>query len=59
MSLSAHIEALEKKHAELKEVVHQEMAHPFPDFARVTEWKKQKLRIKEELQRLYDAKQAA
>lgn len=59
MSLSAHIEALEKKHAELKAAVHEESARPLPDFARVTEWKKQKLKIKEELQRLYDSQQAA
>ncbi len=59
MSLSTHIEALEKKHAELENAVHTESARPLPDFARVTELKKQKLRIKEELQRLTDAQQAA
>lgn len=59
MSLSAHIETLEKKHAELKAAVHAESTHAYPDFARVTELKKQKLRIKEELQRLTEASRAA
>lgn len=59
MSLFTHIEALEHKHTELKAAVAAEIARPLPDFAKVTLWKKQKLRIKEELQRLQQSSEAA
>jgi hypothetical protein len=59
MSLSAHIESLENKHNELKAQVAAESARPSPDFAKVTQMKKQKLRIKEELQRLQQETEAA
>jgi hypothetical protein len=59
MSLYTHIEALEKKHTELKAAVAAEIAHPLPDFSKVTLWKKQKLKIKEELQRLREDADAA
>lgn len=59
MSLFTHIKALEKKHTELKAAVAAEIARPSPDFSKVTQWKKQKLRIKEELQKLREDSQAA
>ena len=59
MSIAAHIETLEKKHAELKAAVAVESARPLPDFAKVTQLKKQKLKIKEELQKLQRSDQAA
>lgn len=59
MSITAHIEALEKKHAELKAVVAAEITRPSPNFVKVTQWKKQKLKIKEELMRLQQNTEAA
>ncbi len=59
MSITAHINALEKKHTELKAAVAAESSRPSPDFAKVTQLKKQKLKIKEELQRLMRSDQAA
>ena len=59
MSMTAHIETLEKKHAELEEAINQESHRPAPDFTRVTQWKRQKLRLKEELERLKSQPQAA
>jgi len=49
MSVTSHITSLEHKHQQLKEAIAQEMAHPLPDFMRITELKKQKLALKEEI----------
>ncbi len=52
MSLSSHIEELRRKHETLSERV--ECAHQTPglDDLKITELKKQKLRLKEEIHRL-------
>ncbi len=53
MSINAHITSLEGKHAHLEEVIAEEMARPLPDFPAITNLKKQKLLLKEEIQRLH------
>ncbi|MEZ5691035.1 MAG: DUF465 domain-containing protein [Rickettsiales bacterium] len=54
MSIQSHIESLSEKHAQIKEQITEEMNHPSPDFGVITELKKQKLLIKEEMQRCID-----
>ena len=48
----AHISALENKHAGLDARISQEAHRPLPDMAVLAHLKKQKLRIKEEIQGL-------
>ena len=48
----AHISALENKHAGLDARISQEVQRPMPDTAVLARLKKQKLRIKEEIQGL-------
>lgn len=52
MSILAHLETLEEKHARYESLVTEEMARPLPDFRLITELKKQKLRVKEEMERI-------
>lgn len=52
MSLSSHLEQLRRKHATLKAEVEEAQAHPGFDSFKMTELKKQKLRIKEEIEKL-------
>ena len=59
MSLSAHIQNLEKRHSVLEGKIESEFVRPLPDFVKVTQLKKQKLLVKEELQRLSKGSQAA
>lgn len=54
MSLAAHLDSLETKHIKLKALVAEESSRPMPDFTIIQSLKKQKLLIKEELQRLTD-----
>ena len=49
MALSAHLEQLNLKHAELDEKITEEMKHPAPDVLLITELKKQKLNIKQKI----------
>ena len=49
MSLVTHLEALQHKHALLKESIFEESHRPSPDFVQVTTLKKQKLAVKEEI----------
>ena len=48
---SSHVDALQTKHAGLEARLRDEMARPIPDAAAVQSIKRQKLKIKEELQR--------
>lgn len=52
MAMANRIESLEHKHAVLEEALHQEEAHPWVNEAKVLHLKQDKLRIKDELQRL-------
>jgi hypothetical protein len=52
MALQGHIRELSEKHRRLQELIENEMAHPDWDEVRVAALKKEKLRIKDELERL-------
>ncbi|SHF27839.1 hypothetical protein SAMN05444149_103429 [Pseudosulfitobacter pseudonitzschiae] len=52
MSLSAHLNELKKKHENLSNAVEKELRAPGADTLKVAELKKQKLRLKEEINRL-------
>ena len=44
-----HLQALKDKHHNLDVMIEEEMARPAPDEAAIQEWKKQKLKLKEEI----------
>ncbi|SLN28850.1 hypothetical protein ROA7450_01207 [Roseovarius albus] len=52
MSLSSHVEELKKKHQILSEQVEVAQRAPGTDDLEISELKKQKLRLKEEIERL-------
>jgi hypothetical protein len=52
MALAGHIQELSEKHQKLQEQIESEMAHPDWDETRVAALKKEKLRIKDEMERL-------
>jgi len=52
MALQGHIRELSEKHRRLQQLIETEMAHPDWDEVRVAALKKEKLRIKDELERL-------
>ena len=55
MNLGSHLQELRKKHASLKAEVEDAQRHPGYDDLQLTELKKQKLRLKEEIHRLENA----
>jgi len=52
MAVEAHIQELTDKHQKLQELIESEMAHSAWDELRVAALKKEKLRLKDELERL-------
>ena len=52
MHAEAHITALSKKHAALDEKIHLEETRPAPDSTILHELKKEKLLLKDEIERL-------
>ncbi len=52
MTIKAHVTILAEKHAQLEQIIAQELARPLPDHIRLAELKKQKLRLKEEMEAL-------
>jgi len=52
MALLGHIDELSEKHKKLEELIEDELTHPDWNEYRVAALKKQKLRIKDELERL-------
>ncbi len=54
MALAQRIAALQKRHEWLDQILAQEMHHPFHDEARLTQIKKSKLRVKDEIAVLRD-----
>ncbi len=52
MSLNAHLDQLKKKHQTLSEAVEQAQRAPGTDDLALSDLKKQKLRLKEEIARL-------
>ena len=55
MALQGHIAELSEKHKRLEQRIHDEMAHPDWNESQVAALKKEKLRIKDELERLRDS----
>ncbi len=53
MSIETHIDSLANKREELKTQIAEEAARPSPDFVLITNWKKENLALKEEMQRYY------
>jgi hypothetical protein len=53
MSIETHIDSLAKKREELKTRIAEEAARPSPDFVLITNWKKENLTLKEEMQRYF------
>lgn len=49
MGQDARKEALIDRHHQLEAMLEREESRPLPDFSLVNEWKRQKLRIKDEL----------
>lgn len=52
MALSSHLQELRKKHQNLSETVEQAQRSPGTDALKIAEMKKQKLKLKEEINRL-------
>lgn len=48
---SSHLDVLQARHAQLEGRIATEMNRPSPDTMRITELKRQKLKLKEEIQR--------
>lgn len=55
MSIQAHIDSLAKKRIQLKQQIAEESAHPAPNFSLITDLKKQKLQLKQEMQGYFSA----
>ena len=52
MALNAHLEELTEKHRALEKQLEEELARPHADSIRITELKREKLKIKDEITRL-------
>lgn len=52
MALQAHIAELEQKHAKLDKSIEQELAAPTGDDLKISQLKREKLKIKDEIIRL-------
>ncbi|MDE3061163.1 MAG: DUF465 domain-containing protein [Pseudomonadota bacterium] len=50
MSIQTHLDSLAAKRLQIKEKIAEESARPLPDFAAITELKKQNLTLKQEMQ---------
>jgi len=55
MTMASHLQELRKKHEALSEMVEAAQRSPGSDDLQISEWKKQKLRLKEEISRLTEA----
>ena len=55
MSVQEHVDSLRHKHAHLEHLIDEELHRPMPDQTNVARMKKEKLRIKEEIERLRHA----
>ena len=52
MGLQERIAALRQRHAALDDQIHEESTRPHPDDERIAELKREKLRIKDEMERV-------
>src|ERR1043165_5182794 len=59
MSAAEHVESLKAKHQDLEHLILEEEGRPHPDQALITQLKRQKLRIKDEIAHLAHAEPTA
>lgn len=52
MTRAAHLAELSEKHRTLELKIREEMAHPGADETQIGRWKREKLRLKDEMARL-------
>ncbi len=52
MAIESHLAELEKRHEALKQEISEALAHPSTDDLEITELKRRKLLIKDEIERL-------
>lgn len=52
MTIEDRVETLKAKHARLEHEIDEEAHRPLPDTIHITELKREKLRVKEEIQRI-------
>ena len=52
MTLAAHLAELTEKHRLLERKIQEEMARPGADDTQIGQWKREKLRLKDEMARL-------
>ena len=52
MSIAGHLDSLKRKHFALEQEIADVSASPMPDQSRVTSLKRQKLRLKEQIEKL-------
>jgi hypothetical protein len=52
MTVTAHLEQLKVKHRGLEALIADEAKRPHPDENQIAQWKKEKLKVKEEISRL-------
>ncbi len=51
MHADAHVQSLEMKHEHLEDAISDEIHRPIPDTVRLSKLKREKLKIKEEIER--------
>jgi len=49
VNTEAHIAQLKEKHSQLEHEIEEEEQHPYPDTIKLSEMKREKLRIKDEI----------
>ena len=52
MALEGHLVELSEKHRALDRKIEEELARPIADPVKIAEWKRQKLRLKDEIEKL-------
>lgn len=52
MALDAHLVELSERHRALDRKIEEELARPMADALKIAEWKRIKLRLKDEIERL-------
>lgn len=52
MSAEAHLFELTEKHRALEDRISEELTRPAVDTVKITRWKREKLKLKEEIERL-------
>ena len=52
MNVSSHLSELQRKHADLSQKIEEEQQHPGSDDLSITEMKREKLKLKDEIARI-------